>query len=356
MLRLTLREQFEDLYTISPIVAQYCDSEAYQETFGAYGEYTANTVLQDCYMIILEELEDCGIFFTESADMLLGDWYNAYHVYILRYLIDEDNIINWIKLHPESKTKLEVFLDGDEDPLVDYLDYLINTYPNDEYIKELPYIFNEVYSTEDFSIYMKRILKKINDSEVTEFMDQHRVDKYIEKIKIGRILVDKTVTVLWNHLFEYHSKLDLELIRILLKNYDLDKLTPNEINTFAHIDLEPNIPETLNELKEQALDRHHKRSLHHIEYWLHNNFHPTDSHVLLLVAHFVEPDTTKEEFDREINDLKYKGRNIFTSEQQDFIDVCENILSNNWYELENFTPQLAEGNEVWNLMLSKLKR
>lgn len=78
--------------------------------------------------------------------------------------------------------------------------------------------------------------------------------------------------------------------------------------------------------------------------------------MLLLVAHFVEPDTTKEEFDREINDLKYKGRNIFTSEQQDFIDVCENILSNNWYELENFTPQLAEGNEVWNLMLSKLKR
>lgn len=330
---LNLFTQITDLRTISENIDTYLEQEMYKDTLGkgVDTDYTVEDILQECYAIILQELVEFGIDFSCDDGDLLQDWYTAHKLYSLRYFVDANNLREFLANNADDIKLIQPILDNNEseDVFHDVLMALLDKHPDDIYLKDMEYLDRDIVTSYRFRDHVKAVIDVvIRDGENILIPDVERAKRYIEKTGLLRKLASDTSARIIQALSDIDDW-DLQLLNKILRDYDLDKISAENIKIYSAIDLDAVSP-YLEDIKNKKLDEHHKRSMHHIEYWLDPDKEPRPvpekEHLVVMVAHHNEPDTTAATFWQEINDMLDKGKELFIPEQVALINRMAEVV------------------------------
>jgi hypothetical protein len=192
-------------------------------------------------------------------------------------------------------------------------------------ITELGYMVNAIYTTEEFEKYLLNTVQSISENKTVDFIPQLvNVNEYIEKIKQGRAAAkywsEKVATELLSTMEINFAKLNK-----LNRDYDMDKISPDEVGLFSLIDNDDEINPALLTTKFNLLEKHHKRSPHHIEYWLYGNGSsstPSIENLIMLVVHHAEPMVDSDEFKHGVNEMLAKAELYFG---EDYLALAKQI-------------------------------
>ena len=316
---LTLPEHFQKLKDISEDVANYIDSEAYIADFGP-DDYTPKSLLVNCYDVIVGELEDMGI----TTDLQYqGDLFLCGYLYLVRKYMDDLKLL----LTENICDRIETCL-NDVEPDINFFKTIYEIINSDKYEhKEIIYIIDSLYTDDKFKDYIKEEIRAFRELKQDNYTyDPEKASAYLAKTKKLRELANKYSYVIINTL---HLDVNMSVINKLLRDYDMDKISPSTIGIYSVIDTDQIPPELYNYAKQQ-MQIHHERSLHHIEYWIDPKKNPkptpTVENLVLLVAHHVEIGTTPKEFDEEVENMIEKGRSIFNQSQIDLIEQMKKAV------------------------------
>lgn len=348
--------QLKDLSDLSVTVQEYLQSELFKEDYGAYGDYSVNDLLAQCYLIILQELGELGIQFTEDESTLLGDWYTARHIYYLREWLDSLQQSEMLRTHSQVADYLSDLLSQEHvDPtaiLDNYVSYWVAKAASDQE-DTLSYILPMAQATSLLLDHLRALLQSLQDDGTPVIMpDIVRAKRYIAKIKLGREYAERAARTMMRDPV-VAQQASAATVEKLLKDYDLDKTSPAEIHIYATIDLDDDYVRShgLSSVAKKYLDLHHRRSPHHIEYWLDDTKSTaptlTPAHIVLLVAHHYEPNATLAEFVEGVNQMLTVGVSLFSPEQVQFIShlvelVGSTFIANNHGSLEPTEPKLDQ--------------
>lgn len=345
--RLTPVEQFADLRSISDNVDDYLSRELYLDSFGNDGDYTVNDILSECYTIVLQELRELGIFFTMDIDDLLADWYTAKNIYHLRVLCDSKTITTLCEDKEVYNTLSTLIQDTDDDCgelITSIVEYLQNKYPSEVAYQYLLYFNQYVYSTDRFKDHLSVILDKIEKQDPgADIPDVTAAAEYIRQTlqlqKLAKIATDIILSTTG-----FNKECNGVVLDKLLADYDMDKISTDELRLYCLLDnSQREVPKQLQHLKDVMLQKHHERSPHHIEHWItHQDEHPTKENLVVLVAHHFEPDTTKDEFAKAVENMLDQGINIFTPEDVEFIQKCKMSLLQHAFTSEHISIKNME--------------
>lgn len=321
MFTMTLDQHFVSLRNISDNVDDYLTRELWREEF-SYEEdgvrvndddITPSDILGRCYAIIIEELKDFGIYLVTPEDDIVEDIYTCGHLYLVRKLVDYTHLVELLSATNLTNT-VYTYLQSEEaktDILRDLVEILLTRTNNFE-VSEIQYILSNLYTDEKFEKYLHKVLETLKEEKPVDFLPQlTAVNDYVRKVQGDREEVNKWVDVLTTH-YESQYTLDYPKIKKLLRDYDLDKISPNSVGLFALIDTGDEINPALLTMQHNLLEAHHRNSPHHIEFWLHNvNQVPfTIENLMLLVAHHAEPMVDSDEFREKVDEMLQKGDNF----------------------------------------------
>lgn len=332
MLRLQLSEHIEDLKAISANVDDYLSRQLYLDTFGAYSDFTAQDVLKECYGVILTELSDVGITFLDEEDDLLDDFYLCKHVYLVRKFVDV-SYLRPILAQKVCFDKVSSLVQADNFE-VDFFHTLFEVLAEDaiqdEVFEHLGYISPTVLTDLTFIKHIRAILKQIETNDETIVApNEEKAKRYLEKIQTVRKLVNVSVDKILANLKSHREDIDHNRLNKLVKEYDLDKVSPEDIHIYSSVDLDE-VPQSLTNFKQVMLHKHHLRIPHHIEYWTDPAKKPrpvpTYADLLILVVHHNEPGTDSVEFWEAIESMIDSALHILTPEQMDWMREIGNIL------------------------------
>ena len=322
MIDLSPEKILADLSSISECIANYLEREVFLDSFGASSDYQINDILTECYVIIIQELMEFGIYIHEQ-DELLGDWYSAHQLYYLRNFLDSANLYTFVSQNAEDITPLKQIAEdeerGDIYPIL--IEYLSEKHPDEERIIAMTNLESNLHADERLKKHISAVIANVQNVDVQIMEpDTIRAQRYIQKTKILR---DRVRTAVYKIIDNMPiSGWDRSIIEKFLNDYDLDKLRADQIAIYSTIDLDEVDP-TLEPLKKKYLDIHHKRSIHHIEYWLDADKTSKPilqkEHLVLLVAHHDEPDTTNTTFWQKIDKMLVHANAILTQEQKDLV-------------------------------------
>lgn len=323
MLRLSIPQQFEDLRLVSDTVADYLARELFKETFGSDGDYTLNDILKECYTIIIQELKEFGITFSLTTDELLEDWYTAKRVYYVRKIVAAEYLKQTLN-NKEEIQKISSMLEDDEIDTEFFLHLVECLFPLRSTLvefKELQDFAVFVISSESFEAHVRAILEYLNDIDAPVIVpDITRAAAYIKKVQESRAAVKIAVDKIAAQIPLIYAKMDKRIIKKLLDDYDMDKISAEDLRIFSLIDLDTT-DESLAAYKAAMLQKHHERSPHHIEYWTaawkNPKPIPSDEHLVLLVAHLVDSPlgNTHAILNEAFSKLLQDGIGIFTPHQ-----------------------------------------
>ena len=135
MIDLSPEKILADLSSISECITDYLEREVFLDSFGASSDYQINDILTECYVIIIQELMEFGIYIHEQ-DELLGDWYSAHQLYYLRNFLDSANLYTFISQNAEDITPLKQIVEDEEreDIYPILIEYLSEKHPDEERI------------------------------------------------------------------------------------------------------------------------------------------------------------------------------------------------------------------------------
>jgi len=338
----TVTQDILNLRFISDAAETYvCD----QEYVSKYGQDTVKEedLLFDLYEIIKNELVDLGIVYWDTQYNPLEDWYQARSLYYLRKVFDEDVLLILLKQNDSVIPGIETIISSDESDESDIhlvLELLNNTFIDHPDILMCMEFQDKIISTDRFTEHLKAIIYTHKHLATTTIDDPEIVLPYIKQIELGRVRVKEAVERILLNLDETgkimttditncgRSSIDMELLDTLLRNYDLDKLQPNEIGYYAVLDRpDENIDKVQLEFKQKYMDIHHNRSPHHIEYWKsHGILNLTNTNILMLMAHIYNPYLNGDEFVTEFANMRKIAITIFTEDQIKILDTYGLVL------------------------------
>lgn len=348
MERLKVQDQLMDLRELSPIVDDYLARELFKDTFGADSDYTVNDILNECYHIILEDFKEYGVSFTTGDELLLGDWFMAKHVYWLRHFLDSQNLYKRLLGQNDDLDKLETMLNEEDEDGTDLLNrvimYLASAHPLDLTLQYCEYISSQTTCTETFRQHISAILANCRKDPGELIPDIDQAKAYIAKIDTLRKMASEAVNKILEALPDIHVKCDMSKIKKLLKEYDMDKLAPDQIKIYAAVDVDDVNPALIT-YKNAMMEIHHRRAKHHLEYWLDPTKDPLPTpameNCVLLVAHMFEPGQTSASFQDELQEMLTKGASVFTLEQIDAMTRMGQVLYEN-VTISNVIPEDTE--------------
>lgn len=342
-----LQRDLLNLRDISTQVENYLVGEQYLSNYGPIGTTTDN-ILGDCYGIVMEELQQMGIVFWDTENSILADWWIARIVYHLRYLFDKNNFFRLLDRHRLVIPAIETIVtsaEGDDSNLLLILETLYHIFPENEHIYHCFTYSDYVISNTEFDQHVLAILDRLKRSPELTIDDPQLVKDYILKISAGREQAAKAIATLKPYLASASTGspvldsvfarltdnlreaiqigFDWDQINRWVTSYDLDKIRPSEIQIFTLVDRD-NVRPELEKLATEYMDMHHKRSPHHVEYWL---YRITDCEVpkeaiLLLVAHHYEDTKSWTKFKADIDTMLTTGQPVFTNQDLELIDKC----------------------------------
>lgn len=300
-LRLQMEQQFEDLRTISENIADFLARELYKEYFGPEVDYTVNDILTECYNILIQELQDLGITITQDEDELLGDWYSAKRVYYIRYIADSSYLLD-ILIDPKLQNEVDMLTDtevSNESLFTDIAYKLYAKYPERIELEHIQDILDLVTSNERYTAHVKSILKSLKEADFNVTIpDVAKAAEYISRIQKTRKLAAQAVETVIKEL-HLEGTIDRAKITKLLADYDLDKISPDNIKIYSLVDRDEVLPQLQN-YKNKMMLQHHLRSPHHQEYWLSRKQRPPVENQILMVAHHWEPGILKPVYLKEV--------------------------------------------------------
>ena len=277
MERLDLAEQFEDLRTISDMVAEYLTRELFREEWGSDGDYGANEILARCYSFVEEELKEYGVYFRIPDTDLLGDFYTAKHIYYIRQLLDATNLITTLK---DATT-----------------------------IDEISTLDISVNHDEGFAFLIDLLIRSQPSTTLTllqDFANTVRVTSEFYKIKVDRERIAQFASTVMDNSVTIRAKIDRLILNKLITDYDIDKIDASALKIYSYLD-NGEVAEPLQAYKDLKLLEHHRRSPHHIEYW---EIRPTTvftyANALICIGHLWETDVALEDLAVKVQEFMNK--------------------------------------------------
>jgi hypothetical protein len=314
MIMLSIPQQIVYLRDLSDTVDTYIAKEIYKQDFNER-DFTEKDILSQCYSIVVDELNDYGI--NLISDTYLKDFYLTNFIYYfvkfikeLPTVISTDTVDNFDSIIENSPNILEDILDN---------------YATD---KDLKSVVSEFNYNDTFDQYCKAIVtSKTTDLPFTFDPDVTRQMSYLTKIRYLRELATKYTNLIISSL---NLTVDNSIISKILKDYDTDKITSDNLPIYSKIDTKE-VPEGLKAYNEKMMLKHHLNSVHHIEYYLDPNKNPrpvlTTEALIVLVAHHVEEDTTVDEFVTSVATMVAKAETILLPSQKQLIDEMTGVVA-----------------------------
>ena len=320
-------EHFESLRNVSESIRDYLEEGMYRASFNEE-ELIPQEVLHECYLFLIAELREFGIRLVVDADDTAKDFYISRKLIEVKRFISVDTLMKYCR-DDDVLNQIENILSIDEEQngILEQLYAAISLKYDDICISTVGEVIDLLYTTESFKKYLENFVKFMRDNDFTIITpDAVKTIEYLKKIQASRILIR---TIVDKVISEYNTHTwNTNLINSLVNDYDGDKISATDIHIYAALDTD--VPESLASAKFKALNVHHYRNNHHIEYWLsHRDERPTTEHILLLVAHYFEPNIATSDFIESIEELKKLGMEIFTDKQVEQIDEFCSIISKN---------------------------
>ena len=272
-----LDNEILDLRNICPAFEDYVVNQVYLSKYGP-DAYTDADILRDGYEIIQAELEDMGIYIDGD---LFEDGYQRRFLYYFRKFFDGNQLKELFRKHNEWKETIQVILDSDEnlnDTLNELLEFFYNVYGYNYDVRQLYEKWLECTSNELFDEHLKAVLEDA-PAIVSSITDPEVATAYVSFIEKGRQNAYTAARMIYDSLVkrEYGEQVKLAMVGITwedilpyLEKYDLDKVSADEVSSYAIFDTDFNkeeLPECIQLKAKEYMDAHHKRSHHHIEYW-----------------------------------------------------------------------------------------
>lgn len=345
----TISQDILNLRILSTRADNYVSNQEYVSKYGP-DDFTEENILKDLYQMVLEELEDLGIYFWDKQYDPLEDWYQARSIYYFRKVFDEDVLLQLFSQNDSVVTGIESIIYSDESDESDVhliLELLNGTFIDHPDISMCVEFQDRVASTKRLTDHLKAVIYTHKHLATLTITDPEKIMPYIKQIELGRKLAKEGVDRILSNLDETgkilhsniescgRSTIDMGIVNQLLSAYDLDKIQPTEIEYYASLDLpDDQLDKSLKSLKQKYMDIHHKRSPHHIEYWLeHGTKMLTHAHMILLVAHLYTTYIRSDEFIEEYCKVVKMARTIFTDEQFKIMDTYAYVLLGTLREL-----------------------
>jgi hypothetical protein len=312
MFTMSIDQHFVSLRNVSDNVDDYLGRELYKEDLlvdkDCGDTFSPRDILSACYGIVLEELKDFGIMFNIPDDDILADMVTCGYVYLIRKLVSPRELSDYISSLQLTDT-VYTYITSDETNMTVFRDLveLFTAHTNNPEIQELLYMTESVYNNKEFISYIKNIVDNIQNNKYADVIpDVNLVTKYIKQVQMNRKLIEEYALSVASH-YEDTYTINYDLLHKLIKEYDYDKLSPEEIRYYAIVDTEDEINPRWIPTKTRLLDAHHLRISHHIEFWLSTDNGPKPNfsieYLIMLMVHFVEPGVDADEYREKADDM-----------------------------------------------------
>lgn len=283
------QEHIQDLRSISEAVADYLDRDLFIEEYGP-DDYTVNDIITSCYALMFADLEEIGIHPTKDIDDILQDFYICKEYYYLLKTFRPDTLLSLLKT-PEIVEKIESSLEHADNFFIQSLIDIFNeAYPDSYELKELLFIQDELVNDDVFLTYMGNVCKKLQQGDyLIPTPSAKLAQQYLFYMSCKRRFARDSILRCLRYP-PIEGKMNMEYITKALRDYDLDKVSPENLALYSKLDNpDVKLPDALKPIAQAANDAHHKRTLHHIEYWIANKatFIPREA-ILLIVASLFE--------------------------------------------------------------------
>ena len=301
-------EKISELRSVSEVIDSYISNGTYLLKYESTDSITDQSVLNDCYVVIIEELQRMGVLPTVEISELISDYYTADGAVVLRNILDQDNLKELILSKLESSVEFQEIFDSTIIDETDYLQYFIETarkhFPQKETsvfepIGRVEHLFfsNIMFKRHVTSI-LANTVPKSTMSEVTKDIRQ----KYLWKISLGRDFFKTAIKFLPK---EIKDSLDMEYLDHAIRLYDIEKITGSTVDLlcWAVMTDPESLHEDLRKKQDATILSHKSTTPHHIEYFQATRKVPSREQLVELTAHHVEPGCTEEEFWVSVNEM-----------------------------------------------------
>lgn len=312
--RMTPAEQLEDLRSISETVDDFLTRELFKETVYE-DDYTINDVLTESYSLILDDVRDMGVTFLISKGDILEDFVSAKGIYYL-YKALQPGVLKEHLSKEELLCRVETALqEPDEFTLDNILSFIAEAHPSDYEAQAVLDILPKINGTKRIYKYIQSVCNVVHD-EATTIIDPDpiKAKEYIEHSDAVRQAAKRAAIQIYEDPI-FIGKIDIVYVHKLLRDYDMDKLSPENLAIYSTVDRE-DCPEGLHNYKDMMMYKHHCRASHHVEYWVtHPNEPARIEDLLMIAAHFLEPDSTRASFIKELDEQMKVAEQRFDEQQ-----------------------------------------
>lgn len=298
-------EEITKLRSLSDSVDQYISNGSYLLDYSTIDSITDELLLKNCYSIIIDELQSMGIILLTNINDIFSEYTNLTGLLSLRTLLDKDHLKEIFSTNSEYKSTFKMIFESSdilEDSYIsEFLDLYRNVFPGNKELESIGKIEFFISSTYRFKHHILTIIELSYTKSLLGEDNVFLIVEYLKKIQKGREYFQTAI----NTISKSHSNLNKEYLEQVIDHYDLEKVSGENLNKFCWaVMTEPDsLPDNLKNLQKAILDYHHKSTTHHIEYYLTNRKHPTDENIAELVAHHFEPDSTLEDFNKEVSNM-----------------------------------------------------
>lgn len=273
----------------SVAVDEYITDQQYLTTATNVDAVDEEGILTQCYLLIISELNDLDIYFSEELDVLLSSWYEAeriYHLYCWIQPANQVRICNNIKLIPVLEDVINNSLD--DELLEDWLTNIYDSLNQDKHKASIKKILPYVYTKSKFRNLLKYVYGQV-EHKLTDYTQPIEViTSYIQEMAAGRQDAETALNILrLNKVLFSLTDEQQQILQKSIKYYDMAKLEPSCISDYAWASTIQDVSELPDYMKAEY-DRleyeHHTTTEHHIEYYLANKDVPVDTLACILLA------------------------------------------------------------------------
>lgn len=300
------------LRNISPLIDNYFLNHMYSGEFDE-DSIDITDLVSRAFVMALNELSEIGIVI--DSESYMGDYLYMGKIYEFRKIFDPIVLRNNIINNPDMYTELCNYFESiDEDSdlsdvLADTLHIMseFNISERNIYRNLKVHCYDNIICKFTFITYIKKILTDVEYAvKSTKFGDIVSTTDYIKRIYEGRVNFAHAM----QHVCTRFNIPINNTLRIIVDNYDLDKVQFDVVKLYAYLDHEDksidDYPEHMRDLyTDLIVERHHKNSIHHYEYWESRGDRVSDPGIIAtLVCHHYSPNKTVKRMLKEIEDLR----------------------------------------------------
>lgn len=303
---------------------------------------TEQEILTNCYVIILQELRLLGIEVHCEWEEALSNFHDAKAYAYLLSMMDKNNLLMKLNSQYNNKERFIAIFENSEDSesdlLLAFLEVFFYYFPSENHKDEIIRECDRLYSTNEFSSYMKNVLSMISPISTINIDNFTTIKNYINRIVEGRKKFEEVVNVLIEHCPYIQMN---PYLRNAIDTYDEEKISGTDISRYcwAVMSDDGELSDTEKEIKKNILFEHTSHQTHHIEYYHVRHLNPTRDQLVELVSHHVEPGSEYTDF---INDVKEmislddnnKYFHAFIESDKEFIFTLVNIIKEHYYKIE----------------------